>query len=162
MLWCCCQIWGVVTLPVSAGSRWLRQCRCLENIQHVQTCFKHKTRKKALEPDWQDWVSRNLYCQFLLMFPSRQTNNVLDKDQGLEMTTSKIDWTWTNVDEGWILYLLKLKIVISFQAKKHHHINCWIKSSLGHHELFSLYRREGERQYIIAVWKCNWLSYRPE
>ena len=43
----------------------------------------------------------------------------------------------------WIFYLLKLKIVICFQAKKHHHINCWIKSSLDYHELFSLYTGDG-------------------
>ena len=61
-----------------------------------------------------------------------------------------------------IFYLSKLNIVICFQAKKHHHTNYWIKSSLDYHDLFSLplYRR---LQYILLqyqVEKYNWLPSR--
>ena len=108
--------------------------------KHAQTCSKHKTRKKALTVTARD-VSEPLLTVFINVVPSRRSRPTL---------TVVRSWKWQRQNTLDLLliillmmnlYLLKLKIVICFQAKKHHHINCWIKSSLDYHELFSLYRR---------------------
>ena len=133
---------GVVTVPISAGSWWLRRCRCLWSRNMLELV-------PNIKPERKPWLSlpgmsRNLFWHFLLMLCR------LDSRRSRPTLTVVRSWKWQRQNTLDLLliiflmmnlYLLKLKIVICFQAKKHHHINCWIKSSLDYHELFSLYRR---------------------